>query len=189
MLIEHEFQVEMFFKATVLLASSSLYIVKGHLSPLALPVDIDISALPVRSEVKFSDIMFLKANKKNTYVIISHDPLKIESSTTAFTLRNPEERDAFLELVGSRLAGGSSREEDAYGPFRNTLGPIAGVAWSLIMAVGGGIDLVRRCCDWQPAFVMVLGIVFSLGTIGWLVERLKNPAIIILVWSRENRDL
>ena len=96
-------------------------------------------------------------------------------------LESTEARELFLKVVGDRLPGGSIREEDAYGPFQNILGPVAAVSCSLFMVVASGLDLLRRGFDWQTALFLAVGVFFSLGTIGWLVERMKKPAIIILI--------
>lgn len=189
--IDYCFPARRLFPVTVLVASDRILLVEERL-PVELqasPADIDVSTLTLRGEVPLSDITFIKGNKQNCYVAISHDPWKIESSTTAFDLESTEARELFLEVVGDRLPGGSIREEDAYGPFQNILGPATAVACSLFMAVASGLDLLRRGFDWQAALILAVGVFFSLGTLGWLVERLKKPAIIILIEPKLPRNV
>ncbi|MES1243090.1 MAG: hypothetical protein ABUT39_15875 [Acidobacteriota bacterium] len=187
MKIDHYFPVKKLSPFMVLIGGGSMFLVKGRLPQDSLDGEVDVSSLAVQCEIKFSELINLSVNKNNQDVTVLYGPRRFEHDTAAFTLESAEAREAFLDIVARRLPGGFAREEERYGPFRNIFGPAAGVLLSATAAVSLGIDLARGF-DWQVAVMLAVSSFFLLGTLGWLVERLKAPAVMIHVEPKAGAD-
>jgi hypothetical protein len=186
MKIDYYFPAKRLSPFMVLISGESIFLVKGRL-PLDLQDspdgDFDVSNSAVQCEIKLSEVISLVVNKNNQDVTVLHGPRGFDHYTTAFTLESAEARETFLDTVARRLPGGFTRDEERYGPFRNIVGPVAAVLLSATAAVSLWIDLASRF-DWQVAGMLAVSSFFLLGTLGWLAERLKQPAVIILVEPR-----
>ena len=136
-----------------------------------------------RGRIRLSDVNWLRANKSHTDVAICHGP-PFDPATDTFTFKADVARESFLTSVTE--SGGFERTEETYGPLRNVAAPVGAILLSFGVALVSYLDFQARG-DWQPAIVAVVVALLVVGSVGWLVERLRRPAIVVLLRRRSEK--
>ena len=131
-------------------------------------------------QIPYADVIWLKANRTSTDVQILYRSGHIDSSMTILTFATAFARDRFLSDLEHIFPGGMAREERHYGWFWNLVPPFLASAAAIALSVVALRDWWTRI-DWQPLVISILLIFATFISLGWLTQRARSPAYMILL--------
>ena len=168
--------------------------------------DDALYVLPQEKQIRYDVISYVRANKFRVDLNIYHrrSSLPLDNDTTKVSFKDASARDTALEALEQRLAPRFQRREVQWGTVRAALAPFFtgvlvalltyGSMWTAVLfAAGdeanfvkgaGGYATVAQlhivvCRLLGPTGVAIVGGLVVLGCIVWLIERVKQPPLLI----------
>ena len=168
--------------------------------------DHALYVLPQEKEIRYDAISYVRANKFRDDLDIYHrrSSLPLDDYTTKVSFKDASGRDRALEALERRLAPRFQRAEVQYGIVRAALAPFFtgvlvalltyGSMWTAVLfAAGDEANFVKGaggyafaaqlhivvCRLLGPTGVAIVGGLAVLGCIVWLVQRVKQPPLMI----------
>jgi hypothetical protein len=168
--------------------------------------DEALYVLPQQKEVRYDVISYVRANKFGDDLDIYHrrSPLPLDNYTTTVSFKDPSARDKALAALERRLAPRFQRAEVQYGIVHAALAPFFtgilvalltyGSMWTAVLFTAGDeANFVKGAGRYTAAAqlhilvcrllgatgVAIVGGLVVLGCVVWLVERVKQPPLMI----------